>query len=183
VRAPAVDLDEAPGARLAAVLLHPHPDMGGDRFNHVVDALFRALPRSGYSAARFDFRSADLATASAETMAAIAQLDAGRVALIGYSFGAGVALHVTDPRVAGWALIAPYAQDGGAVADDPRPKLVLAAEYDQWFPPSAAEPLVATWANATVVTVARADHFLAGGTGAVVDATLHWLDGLLTGPP
>ena len=42
-----LDYEAVPGVPLAAVLLHPHPDMGGDRFNHVVDAMYRALPPAG----------------------------------------------------------------------------------------------------------------------------------------
>ena len=42
--------------RGAVVLCHPHPQYGGDRFNTVVEALFRALPSAGFAALRFDFR-------------------------------------------------------------------------------------------------------------------------------
>jgi uncharacterized protein len=179
VRAPAIDVNEAPGTPLTAVLLHPHPDMGGDRFNHVIDALYHALPKGGYTAARFDFSTSDIATASAEAAAVIDQLGATPIALVGYSFGAGVAVHVADARLVGWLLVAPYISGAvGAVAVDPRPKLVLVAEHDQWCPPSRLGPLAADWANTTVTTLAGTDHFLVGGTDTVVDAALTWLDDL-----
>ena len=47
--------------------------------------------------------------------------------------------------------------------DPPRqPTLVLVAEHDQFCPPSAVEPIVATWPDATIEIIASADHFLAG---------------------
>jgi len=178
--APAIDINDAPGAAVTAVVLHPHPDMGGDRFNHVVDALYQSLPNGGFTAVRFDFSSSDPETAVAEAGAVIDQCRGSRVALIGYSFGAGVALQVTDPGVLGWMLVAPYLGPSGPAAGalDERPKLVLVPEHDQWTPPGRAEPLIAGWANTTVTTVAGADHFLHGGTGAVVAAALDWLGAL-----
>jgi alpha/beta superfamily hydrolase len=177
VGTPAVDLSAAPGPTLTAVLLHPHPDMGGDRLNHVVDALYRSLPKGGFTAARFDFSSSDPETAVAETAAVVDQCAGSRVALIGYSFGAGIAVQVTDPRVLGWMLVAPYAGAGPAPAGgvDQRPKLVLVAEHDQWTPLHRAEAMVTGWANTTVRALTGADHFLDGATGAVVDAALDWL--------
>ena len=51
----AADLALPPGApRAAAVLCHPHPAYGGDRYNVVVDALFRALPPAGVASLRLD---------------------------------------------------------------------------------------------------------------------------------
>lgn len=180
--APVVDINDAPGATLTAVLLHPHPDMGGDRFNHVVDALYQTLPKRGFSTARFDFSSSDLETATGEAAAVLDQLGRTRAALIGYSFGAAVALEVTGPRVLGWVLVAPYLLGAGAgAALDPRPKLLLVPEHDQWSPPGRAGPLTAGWASTTMATVAGADHFLAGRTAPVVDAALDWLRHLADG--
>ena len=52
-----IDIDIPDGASVVAVLLHPHPDMGGDRHNHVIGALYLGLPRAGFGAACFDFSS------------------------------------------------------------------------------------------------------------------------------
>ena len=83
----------------AAVLLHPHPHFGGDRFHPLVDTLYRLLPAVGFGAVRFDFASADATTARDAGETAVAEC--GRrfgsscpVAMIGYSFGAGIAAHV-----------------------------------------------------------------------------------------
>jgi alpha/beta superfamily hydrolase len=177
VGTPVVDTNDAPGSPLTAVLLHPHPDMGGNRFNHVVDTLYRSLPAHGFTAARFDFSSSDIAVATAEVAAVVDACGPGRAALIGYSFGAGVALRVTSPHVAGWFVVAPYLEPGADVgaASDPRPKRVLVAEQDQWCPPARVRPAVAGWANTSVTTLPGADHFLMGATAPVADAAAEWL--------
>ena len=91
-----LDYEAVPGATIAAVVVHPHPDMGGDRFNHVVDAIYRALPPAGLSVARFDLSSSDPEQAHADTLLAIDMVGAPRVAIVGYSFGADVALGLAD---------------------------------------------------------------------------------------
>jgi alpha/beta superfamily hydrolase len=180
VGTPVVDRNDAPGSPLTAVLLHPHPDMGGDRFNHVVDALFRSLPPQGFSAARFDFGSSDTMVAAAEADAVVEQC-ATDVAVIGYSFGAGVALNVTGAPVVGWLLVAPYLPPGAVgIASDPRPKRVLVAEHDQWCPTERALPAMEEWANTDVAVLAGADHFLAGSTGVIVDVAVEWLRRVVT---
>jgi len=173
-----IDVNDPPGAAITAVLLHPHPHMGGDRFNHVVDSLYRALPTRGFRAVRFDFTSADVALAAAQTVEVIEQSPLP-VVVVGYSFGAGVAVHATHPSVRGWALVAPYiAEDAAPIATDPRPKLIVVAERDQWSPPARVEPLVATWENTTLMTLPGADHFLLGATGTLIEAAVEWLQTL-----
>jgi uncharacterized protein len=166
------------------VLLHPHPDFGGDRYNHVVDALYRRLPAAGVSALRFDFGSGDAAVAVAEAGAAIAAAPDPAVVLIGYSFGADVALGVSDQRVAGWFLVAPPLRlvDPASVGADSRPKALLVPEFDQYSPPARTRQVVREWRHATVDTVPGADHFLIGSTGAVVDAAVAWSDRVRRSP-
>jgi alpha/beta superfamily hydrolase len=158
-------------------LLHPHPDYGGNRFNIVVEALYRALPPAGVSALRFDFSSSDLAVAAGEVVAVVEE-GSSPVVLVGYSFGADVATTVADDRVAGWFLIAPPLVDPGAdraIAGDPRPKAIAVPEHDQFSPPGRTRHLTESWTNTTVTDVPGADHFLAGQTGLVVDQVVAWL--------
>ena len=172
-----MDVQTVAGSPLAAVLLHPHPDFGGDRFNHVVDALYRSLPGHGISVVRFDFGSSEWAVAVNETVAAIDAAPEGAVTLVGYSYGADVALGVDDPRVRGWFLVAPplAVTDSSTVAADPRPKFLLVPEHDQYSSPDRARRKSATWTNATVAVVPSADHFLVGNSDAVVKAVNAWL--------
>jgi uncharacterized protein len=81
-----------------AVVCHPHPEYGGDMENAVVVAVARALARVGISALRFDFGTfsgggAEVEDAHTALAALRDALPAGApLALVGYSFGAWVAL-------------------------------------------------------------------------------------------
>ncbi len=177
--------------RGAVVLAHPHPLYGGDRTNLVVDALFRALPEAGWHALRFDFRGVGASEGSfgggtderLDVVAAIDALDTvcGNEPIWagGYSFGAMVALNVTDQRLAGWVAVAPplAALDGAAclAAADHRPTLVVVPEHDQFSPPAATEAIVAGWAATELRTVPMGDHFLAGRTAWVAEQVVAWL--------
>jgi alpha/beta superfamily hydrolase len=176
------DLAVPDGAIAGAVLLHPHPDFGGDRFNVVVEALWRALPAAGVAAVRFDFASSDLVAGTGDAADAVALLPADLPLVVcGYSFGAGVATHVdAGDRLAGWVLVAPPLAmvPAGPVGTDERPKLVLVPAHDQFCPPDALRPLVEGWTAATVEEVPSADHFLAGATAAVAARATAWVTAL-----
>ena len=175
------DLAEAPGAAAGAIVIcHPHPLRGGDRFNAVVEAMFVAFPASGFHALRFDFR-AEHGEGVAERLDVVAALDhlADRypgLALhtAGYSFGAVVSLAVDDDRIARKVAVAPPLSHM-AVEPPRQPTLVLVAEHDQFSPPSAVEPIVAAWPDATIEIIASADHFLAGRAKAAADTAAAWL--------
>jgi uncharacterized protein len=176
-------------ARAAAVVCHPHPAYGGDRRNVVVDALFRGLAGAGVAALCFDFRHAEQTAARegvaerADVVAAIHRL-ATEVALdvplylVGYSYGADVALAVGDDRHAGWAVVAPPFRFSGPARPgdgDDRPVLVVAAEHDQFAPPSWVTRATAGWPDVTVEVAPMADHFLAGATAAVARTVTDWV--------
>ena len=187
----AADLAVAAEPWAGAVVCHPHPAYGGDRHNIVVNRLFRVLANGGVTALAFDFRpgagdsddggiGADL-----DVRAAIAEVAEHLrpelpLWLVGYSFGADIALSVGDERVAGWAAVAPPLHFGTpalAGAGDERPVLVLAPEHDQFSPPDRMREATTHWPNATVTVVPGADHFLAGAGAAADVATtvLAWL--------
>jgi alpha/beta superfamily hydrolase len=175
-----VDFTAAQQGGAVAVLLHPHPDFGGDRFNAVIDELYRRLPLAGISSVRFDFSSSELPIAAAETVEVLDHVGTRSVALVGYSFGADVAATVDDERIAGWLLIAPPLVDAKRprpIATDPRPKALLLAEHDQFSPPGRSSHIVEKWVNTTLEVVPGADHFLMGHTGLVVDKALSWFGG------
>jgi alpha/beta superfamily hydrolase len=159
--------------------------MGGNRFNTVVDTLYRALPAAGVSAARFDFSSSDEASAVSRTVEVVHTMPARPLVLVGYSFGASIAMLVTDDRLAGWFLVAPpvrlVAPGRVLIADDPRPKAVAVPQFDQFSPPADVRRETGEWANTTVDTVAGADHFLAGAINLVVAQVLAWLRSSVAG--
>ena len=158
--------------------------MGGDRFNHVIDAIYRALPPVGVSTARFDVSSSDPLQAQADTLTVISAIAAPNVVLVGYSFGADVILSINDARVAGWFAVAPPLRlgDFAAVGTDARPKHLLVPERDQFSPPPRVRELTAGWANTTVESLADADHFLNGQATAVADRVRAWIAGLAPEP-
>jgi alpha/beta superfamily hydrolase len=94
--------------------------------------------------------------------------------LVGWSFGADVALSVNDPRVAGWVAIAPPLRFGqpAAAGEDERPKLLVLAQHDEVRAPQEVHATVGTWRSTQVEVVAGASHFFIGRTDRVVAATL-----------
>jgi alpha/beta superfamily hydrolase len=172
----AYDLAEADDPWAGAVLLHPHPEMGGDRYNHVVSALFDALPEAGVSALRFDFSGSELEVAVADTISALDRMTAEPRFLVGYSFGGGVAATVTDERIDGWYLIAPaLTMFEPAIGDDPRPKRIVAGEDDHFFSPARLEVATTDWVATERSIVSGADHMFVGHTDEVVKECLGWL--------
>lgn len=185
-----VGVDDGVAVRGAVVLAHPHPLYGGDRFNMVIETLFRALPDAGFHTIRFDFRGTNhsegehsggvderLDVAAAVDLAA-ALVDDQPIWLVGYSFGAAVCLDVVDPRVHGWVgIAAPLAMMGAdrLAAGDHRPTLLLVPQHDQLGGPDVIEPLVADWRSTTVAVVPMADHSLTGRTAAAATAVLSFL--------
>ena len=177
------------GARGGAVLLHPHPRFGGNRLNAVVAALFRSLPADGVAALRFDFRpgaGGEGGNLGPERLDALAGLDvlAAHVpdvpmAVVGYSFGAAVALGVEHPAVTARVAIAPPLAVMDVEPSGALPTLVLVPAYDQFSPPSAVQPIVADWPATTFEVVDGADHFLVGQAGTVADRVAAWLADLL----
>lgn len=174
-------------ARAAVLLCHPHPLYGGTMFDGVPDVLFTALPARAIAALRFNFRGVGASTGThdkgggerLDVAAAVAALAARAtgvpLVVAGWSFGADVSLGVTDELIAGWAPIAPPlsvlpAEVYAAVGADPRPKLLLSPEHDQYNPPGKAAATTAAWVNTEVVAVPGADHFLWGHGAVLVDA-------------
>ncbi|MFM8563918.1 MAG: alpha/beta hydrolase [Acidimicrobiia bacterium] len=181
--------------RGGVVLAHPHPLHGGDRFNPVVDTLFRVLPAHGFHAVRFDFRGAggsfgEHDGGDSERLDVAAAIDFlapfnDDIWAIGYSFGSVVALNVVEPRVSGWIAIAPPLLDESAVlaGRDPRPKLLLVPEHDQFCPAPQARERSARWFSTTIVDVPGTDHFLHGRVSTVAERVVAFLDDLSSSEP
>jgi uncharacterized protein len=176
------DLHVADEPWAGAVVCHPHPAYGGDRHNVVVDRIFRNLAEAGLTVLRFDFRDTG-SDEQRDVLAAVDEvvrhLEQGQpLWLVGYSFGADIALSVGHERVAGWAAVAPPLRFGGPACPaggDRRPVLILAARHDQFIPPDQLREVAASWPDATVTVVEGTDHFLAGAANRVAEAVLDWL--------
>ncbi len=184
-RLEAETVDPSGELRAGAVLCHPHPQYGGTMRSIVISALFDALPRAGVRCLRFNFRGVERSAGAygdgrAERHDIVAGIDtltaalpAGiPVVLIGWSFGADVALCVPDPRLAAWMAIAPplrFATDVEAVARDPRPKLLALAEHDEFRDPASVREAIDGWVNTDVEVLAGATHYFVGRTDRLAD--------------
>lgn len=161
------------------VVCHPHPQFGGDRFNPVVDAVFRRLPRLGFTTLRFDFRSAfgGGVDERLDVVAALDELERRGVrplSLAGYSFGAAVALGTDDARVVALAAIAPplgMMETAVPVV----PTLVLTPQHDQFAAPEVVGPIVDSWPGTRFEIIESVDHFLLGRAAAVAESVGDWL--------
>ena len=182
--------------RATAVLCHPHPQYGGTMRSIVISALFEALPGRGISCLRFNFRGVERSAGESsagrdEPLDVRAALDAaaersgarGPTVLIGWSFGADMALTIDDERIAGWVAIAPplrfrTATDYEAVGADPRPKLLILAAHDEFRAPSEIEDETSRWNTTRSEVVAGASHFFIGRTERVVTLAGAFVDDL-----
>jgi hypothetical protein len=173
--------DEALGV---AVLLHPHPDFGGNRFHPFIDGLFRRLPEVAVSAVRFDFTSAERprferrswppsmprpsnGRSFRSSWPATPSGPASRRVSTTNGSGVGTCWHRPPP-------CCPPPLSGAT----PRPKALAVPEYDHFSPPEIIADVVAGWATTTVTTVPNTDHFL-GVVRPMVDAALDWIGSTL----
>lgn len=196
-----VHLPEAKGKRPAAVVCHPHPLGGGNMDNGLTVAIAQALASRGVMALRFNFRGvggsagrydhgraeqADVAGAL-DWILSQPGIDPQRASLVGYSFGAWVALSRAqiDSRPAGVAAIGlgawhydsgfrsskawphlggePWELDPGLLMGYTKPKVFVVGEQDPFAPLSLlkrfVEPLPEPKA---LLVVPGTDHFFLG---------------------
>ncbi len=175
------DLIVPDACRSAAIICHPHPQYGGNRFNNVVQALFDALPAAGIAALRFDFRS-DHDNGRGELLDVVAALDhltvnAPDAALVaaGYSFGAAMVARLDDDRVTAKVLIAPPLAAMDVERGMDVDTLVLTPAHDQFSGPDATEAIISSWPSTTHETIASADHFLVGRAAEAAQRTVELL--------
>jgi alpha/beta superfamily hydrolase len=159
----------------AAAVCHPHPLYGGNMNNNVVAAVCRALAEAGIAGLRFNYRGVgrsegkygnglgertDAAAALAH-LRQLAEVEQDRVGVIGYSFGATVALTAADERLAAVAAISVPAFSQGLPDLAIRcPTLLISGEQDEIAPPASLATLARTIGLQCQVTVVPgADHF------------------------
>lgn len=162
-------LHEVPAAHRAWVVLHPHPQYGGDMNNHVVVALCETLSHSGSAALRFNFRGTgrsegEYSGGPGEREDALAAIDEVRAAgaktvgLAGYSFGAAVAASVAEEAgVEHLVLVSPPTVMGGGLSlPITIPTLAVTGENDTVS--SAAIVRAVDFPNVRAAVVPGVDH-------------------------
>jgi alpha/beta superfamily hydrolase len=212
----AFHLPEGEGQCPAAAICHPHPLGGGTMHNSIVKAMARALVERGVATLRFNFRGvehsegrydngrgeqADVAGAL-DWLLTQKRVDPGRMAIVGYSFGAWVGLmHAqADRRVAAAAAVALVAwhvdtdfyrvSAGYPVTSeleqfDPDfmqgfrcPKLFISGERDWFISPEAIRKLVdGLPPPKTLTLIPGADHFFSGREQQVGEQVAEFIAG------
>ena len=162
----AVDGPEGTPPIGAALIAHPHPLFGGTLDNKVVQTLARAFVELGYEAWRPNFRGVgetegthDEGRGELEDLAAIvAHLNPGRLALAGFSFGAGVQVLLAQRVRAEKLVLVGVAVTRFQLPPVAPGTLVIHGEQDDTVPLAT----VLDWArpqDLPVVLVPGADHF------------------------
>lgn len=147
-----------PGAPIA-VMLHPHPDHGGNMNNRVVYALYQTFARNGFSTLRFNFRGVGRSQGKydrgeGELTDAAAALDwlqtynpnAEGCWIAGYSFGAwiGMQLLMRRPEINRFVSVAPPANryDFTFLAPCPASGLIIHGDRDELVSGESVQKLV-----------------------------------------
>jgi glutaconate CoA-transferase subunit B len=159
----------------------------------VTSVLFRTLPDSALTVLRFNFRGVGTSEGAhdfgiGEALDIAAALDSITtecpelpVFVSGWSFGADTSLSVLDSRITAWLACAPPLRVlpledlTAAAGSDPRLKLLIIPEHDQFRDPESTLEATASWLNTEVVAIAGADHFFVGRThkvAALIVATI-----------
>ncbi|MCY3544588.1 MAG: dienelactone hydrolase family protein [Chloroflexi bacterium] len=140
---------ELPQPYPAIVMCHPHPLLGGNMDSPVVASVCRAASEAGFASFRFNFRGVEGSEGDFENGDSTHEdikaalniirrwrgIDRKRMALCGYSFGAGAILrglrHFKSARAL--ALIAPPLStvEESRIVKDKRPKLFVVGENDR----------------------------------------------------
>ena len=162
----AVDGPEGAPPIGVALIAHPHPLFGGTLDNKVVQTLARAFVELGYEAWRPNFRGVgetegthDEGRGELEDLAAIvAHLKPERLALAGFSFGAGVQVMLAQRVRAEKLVLVGVAVTRFALQPVQAGTLVIHGEQDDTVPLAA----VLDWTrpqDLPVVVIPGADHF------------------------
>ncbi len=174
-------LSESGAPAAGAVVCHPHPLMGGDMQNNVVMGVCRELAARGIAVLRFNFRgvgasggahdqgrgeTAD-ALAAMSFLAARPELEGKAIGLVGYSFGAGVAMRAAfgDESCGALSVIgrARVDEDDGPERRPSLPVQFVIGERDRQISPEHADRLRATLEEPPEFhVITGADHFFAG---------------------
>jgi alpha/beta superfamily hydrolase len=179
-----------------AVICHPHSLYGGSMDVFLVVSIAQTLAKFGIMALRFNFRGvgrsegrygegvgeqSDVAGA-VHFLLREESVDAERLYLVGYSFGAWVGLHHAehDPRIYSAVTIGlPMQQlEEGFLDGYARPKLFVAGEYDSICPPARLRRFVEGLPPPKEVRIlSGADHFLIGREKEVAEAVADFIEG------
>lgn len=142
-----------------ALVLHPHPQFGGNMNNPVTCTLFQEFVNRGFSVLRFNFRGVGRSqgvfdsgigelsdAASALDWLQSQNIDASQCWIGGFSFGAWIAMQVLmrRPEIEGFISVAPPANlyDFTFLAPCPSSGILINGSADQVAPMADVQKLV-----------------------------------------
>ena len=165
---------------VAAIVLHPHPSMGGDSSHPFVVDVAARLESLGATVVTPDLQDPDVATAATALNELCASLPGDRRLLVGYSWGAVVSSHATPDGLVARVLVAPPGsmQLGGAA--EAIPTLVLVPENDQFGGPDATAAALEGRLLVAIEVVPGADHFLWGSIDSIAERCVDWAREVVT---
>jgi alpha/beta superfamily hydrolase len=169
-----------------ALILHPHPQYGGNMNNRVVHTLYQSFQKRGFSALRFNFRGVGRSQGTfdagvGELADAASALDwlqtinpnAEDCWVAGFSFGAWISMQLLmrRPELTGFISVSPPANmyDFTFLAPCPSSGLIVHGRADQVVPEADIQKLVDKLASQRGITV---DH-------AKIEAANHFYDNRL----
>jgi len=174
------------------VVCHPHPLHGGTLDNKVVHTLARSLHALGVPTVRFNFRGVGASTGRfadgiGETADALAVVEFARARwpnarpwLLGFSFGAGIAIRASAAAAPERLVAVAPAVDRIALGPvtPTCPWLIVLGDADEIVQPRVVLEWAARLAPAaTVVTLPGASHFFHGRLGELREAVIAFAEG------
>jgi alpha/beta superfamily hydrolase len=182
----------------AVVIAHPHPLWGGTMDTPVLVTIAHTLAERGWAALRFNFRGVggsqgsfdegcgetDDVSGALDWLTTQERVDAGRLAVVGYSFGAcvGGSAAARDERVRAYAAVAlpmsePYRVD---LTGFGRPKFFITGARDTISPPELLRQYVGGLPEPkTLHVIPGADHMLLGYEQVVAERVADFLMSLV----
>ncbi len=181
-----------------AIILHPHPNGGGNMNHRIVYDLFHTFERRGFSVLRFNFRGVGRSQGQydggiGELSDAAAALDwmqsfnpnAQTCWIAGYSFGAwiGMQLLMRRPEIAGFISVSPPANiyDFTFLAPCPSSGLITTGLKDAVVPTADVDKLVDRLKAQKGITIdydkiENANHFYTEAMPELFDSIERYLD-------
>jgi alpha/beta superfamily hydrolase len=181
-----------------ALLLHPHPQLGGTMNNQIVYKLYYAFAQRGFAVLRFNFRGVGRSQGTfdygqgelSDAAAALDWLqannsDSRKCWIAGVSFGCwiGMQLLMRRPEIDGFISIAPMANrfDFSFLAPCPSSGLFVHGDEDRVAPVAEVMPIIEKVKTQKGIkiehaTVKGANHFFENRVEELIDTVSVYLD-------
>lgn len=168
-------------AEISLVMLHPHPQMGGDMHNPIVTTVCDGAARLGATTLRFNFRGTGASGGAYDrgdgeqddAVAALTFIRAlrpdGIVILAGYSFGGMVAARVAARKEVDALLLVSPAMARFVEVPETLPTLILSGSDDAYVDATALSEAASD--QRRIVIAPGVDHFWWDGMDLLVHET------------